>query len=267
MQKQQLLQIDEVGQRPTTPASKSPALGPATPTPTSPWRPIQPSPRQDINLAVLSEADGRTLSTKPPARPQMRTTMTMRQTVSGTPQIDKSQLTQCQQPRSVSTPMMAPFSKPAPPQIQSIRHTPAPASTSLSYTAQSSMTDILLQQQTEKTAVKEAVAKRSLQDIQQQQEFEEWFDSESRRVQEEEAQASAVAATASKDGRGKRGRGGGAHRRGSGRGGTKVVDEVHSTSPTRGRRGSTQRLGSEPARGSTANLRGKGRGVPRAGPG
>jgi len=38
------------------------------------------------------------------------------------------------------------------------------------------MSDILLQQQTEKTAVKEAVAKRSLQEIQQQQEFEEWFD-------------------------------------------------------------------------------------------
>jgi hypothetical protein len=37
------------------------------------------------------------------------------------------------------------------------------------------MTDILRRQQAEKAAVKEAVAKWSLQEIQQQQEFEEWL--------------------------------------------------------------------------------------------
>jgi hypothetical protein len=105
------------------------------------------------------------------------------------------------------------------------------------------MTDILLQQQTEKTAVKEAVAKHSLQEIQQQQEFEEWFDSESRRVQEEEAQATAAAAAtamaASRDARGKRGRGRGGQRRASGRGGAKATEGRRScVSPTDGRRGS-----------------------------
>jgi hypothetical protein len=127
------------------------------------------------------------------------------------------------------------------------------------------MSDILFQQQTEKMAVKEAVAKRSLQDIQQQQEFEEWFDSESRRVQEEEAQATAAAATAARDGRGKRGRGRG-HRRGIGRGGTKAGDESYSTSPTTDRIGSAHRQDSQPGRGSAPSLRGRGRASRRGGP-
>jgi inhibitor of Bruton tyrosine kinase len=80
------------------------------------------------------------------------------------------------------------------------------------------MSDILIQQQTEKTAVKEAVAKRSLQETQQRQEFEEWLDNESRQAQEEEAQATASTAAALRDGRDKRGRGRG-RRRGTERGG------------------------------------------------
>jgi hypothetical protein len=265
MQKQQFLQKDDDGEAPTISAPKSPAL--ATSTPTSPWRPIQPIPKPDLNQPISSEVDHPMVSTKPPVRPLMKTTMTMRQTVAGTPPIDKSQSASSKQMRSVSTPTMTPFSKPAPPQIQSIRHTPAPASTSLSYTAQSSMTDILLQQQTEKTAVKEAVAKRSLQEIQQQQEFEEWFDSESRRVQEEEAQATAAATAASRDGKDRRGRGRGGHKRGSDRGGTKPVDERPKASLTSDRKGSEHRQGSELARGGAPSLRGRGRGARRAGPG
>jgi inhibitor of Bruton tyrosine kinase len=126
------------------------------------------------------------------------------------------------------------------------------------------MSDILLQQQTEKMAVKEAVAKRSLQEIQQQQEFEEWFDSESRRVQEEEAQATAAAATATRDGRGKRGRGRG-NRRGIGRGGTKAGDENYSTSPTTDRTGSAHGQDSQPGRGNAPSLKGKGRAFRRGG--
>ena len=114
-------------------------------------------------------------------------------------------------------------------------------------------------------AVKEAVAKRSLQEIQQQQEFEEWFDSESRRVQEEEAQATAAAATAARDGRGKRGRGRG-HKRGIGRGGTKAGDESYSTSPTTDRTGSAHRQDSKPGKGNAPSLRGRGRASRRGGP-
>lgn len=101
--------------------------------------------------------------------------------------------------------------QPTAPQIQSIRHSPVVSRTSSLTDARSSMAEILAQQQTEKAAIKEAVAKRSLQEIQQEQEFQEWWDNESRRVQEEEAQA---AATSSRYGKGGRGQGG--NRRGVG---------------------------------------------------
>ncbi|KAG9251307.1 BTB domain and ankyrin repeat-containing protein [Emericellopsis atlantica] len=50
-----------------------------------------------------------------------------------------------------------------------------------------SMSDIIGQQAREQQKAKEAVAKRSLQEIQQEQEFQAWWDQESRRAQEEEA--------------------------------------------------------------------------------
>lgn len=50
-----------------------------------------------------------------------------------------------------------------------------------------SMVDIIGQQKREQELAKEAVAKRSLQEIQQEQAFQEWWDLESRRAQEEEA--------------------------------------------------------------------------------
>ena len=106
-----------------------------------------------------------------------------------------------------------------------------------------------------------------IQEIQQQQEFEEWFDSESRRVQEEEAQATAAATAASRDGKDRRGRGRGGHKRGSDRGGTKPVDERPKASLTSDRKGSEHRQGSELARGGAPSLRGRGRGARRAGPG
>ncbi|CAJ2505099.1 Uu.00g124930.m01.CDS01 [Anthostomella pinea] len=49
------------------------------------------------------------------------------------------------------------------------------------------LADIVAQQKREQESVKEAVAKRSLQEIQQEQAFQEWWDQESRRMQEEEA--------------------------------------------------------------------------------
>jgi hypothetical protein len=262
MQKQQASQNDQACQSPVTPASKPQAL--AASAPTSPWRPIRPSSTPDLARPLSSEADHSTLPATQTFRPPRRSTMTMRQTVAGAPPTDKSQSISSPKHRGVDTPMIGSAAKPAPPQIQSIRHTPATASRSLTYTAQNSMTDILLQQQTEKMAVKEAVAKRSLQEIQQQQEFEEWFDSESRRVQEEEAQATAAAAVASRDGRGKHGRGSGGHKRGSGRGGAKAPEDTFSVSPTDGRRGRAQRHASFSVRGDSF-LRGRGKAAPSPG--
>ncbi|OBT61833.1 hypothetical protein VE03_08826 [Pseudogymnoascus sp. 23342-1-I1] len=91
-------------------------------------------------------------------------------------------------------------------------------------TLQLSMSDIIGQQKREQDLVKEAVAKRSLQEIQEEQAFQEWWDKESRRAQEEETVRSEPAPSTPKKGssrgRGKRGRGGGG---GGGRGASSMA--------------------------------------------
>ena len=115
--------------------------------------------------------------------------------------------------------------------MQSVRHNPPV----IEPTLQLSMSDILYQQQTEKDIIKEAAAKRSLQEIQEEQAFQEWWDEESRKVREEEEQAARPAA---RDGRGARGKArGGSRGRGRGRG------------KARGDGGSTARGGSKVAGG------------------
>jgi inhibitor of Bruton tyrosine kinase len=52
---------------------------------------------------------------------------------------------------------------------------------------QLAMVDIIGQQKREQDLIKEAVAKRSLQEIQEEQAFQEWWDKESQKAQEEEA--------------------------------------------------------------------------------
>ncbi|KAG6005174.1 hypothetical protein E4U21_000366 [Claviceps maximensis] len=76
----------------------------------------------------------------------------------------------------------------------------------------SSMADIIGQQQLEQQRVKEAVAKRSLQEIQEEQAFQEWWDQESRRMQEEEARKQARVGKQ----REQNGGSGSGHRRGGG---------------------------------------------------
>ena len=71
---------------------------------------------------------------------------------------------------------------PKSPTIQSIRHLPQ---SSAEPSLQLSMTDILSQQQTEKQIIKDASAKRSLQEIQQEQAFQEWWDQESAKMKME----------------------------------------------------------------------------------
>ncbi|KAK3303237.1 uncharacterized protein B0T15DRAFT_267979 [Chaetomium strumarium] len=79
-----------------------------------------------------------------------------------------------------------------------------------------SMQDIMGQQTRDKQQVKEAVAKRPLQEIQQEQAFQEWWDAESRRMQEEERRRMERAGRNEREDNGRRGRRGG---RGKGRGG------------------------------------------------
>lgn len=85
--------------------------------------------------------------------------------------------------------------------IQSIHHQLSSAEPSLHL----SMADILEQQQTEKEIFREAVAKRNLQEIQEEQAFQEWWDAESRKVRSDEASRKEA-------GEGERGRGRGRSR-------------------------------------------------------
>jgi hypothetical protein len=87
---------------------------------------------------------------------------------------------------------------------------------------QLSMADIIGQQRREQEVIKEAVAKKSLQEIQEEQAFQEWWDQESRRAQEEEAARANGPASISRGGKagGGRGTGGNRGRRGRGRGDT-----------------------------------------------
>ncbi|KIW62974.1 hypothetical protein PV04_09858 [Phialophora macrospora] len=171
--------------------------------PSSPWQAIAKSPK----IESLPTSSARIEADK---QAHVKQPIAIRQTVAGASCTSLSP----KEPTGGGNPpgLTPPSSKPAAPQIQSIRHTPVPTRGS-AVDARTSMAEILAQQQFEKTAVKEAVAKRSLQEIQQEQEFQEWWDNESKRVQEEEAQATAAAGR-----RGKGGRGRGGPRRGGGRG-------------------------------------------------
>jgi hypothetical protein len=100
---------------------------------------------------------------------------------------------------------------------------------------QLSMADIIGQQRREQDLIKEAVAKRSLQEIQEEQAFQEWWDQESRRTQEEEAMKARSSGAAS-----------GAVSGGSG--------------GTRGKGGKRGRAGGQKGKGDSSQGRGKGRG-------
>ncbi|KAI1338432.1 BTB/POZ domain-containing protein [Xylariaceae sp. FL0016] len=120
------------------------------------------------------------------------------------------------------------------------------------------LADIIGQQQREQQMHKEAVAKRSLQEIQEEQAFQEWWDQESRRTQEEEARR-----TARDEGKGnkekKKGRG-----RGKPRGPRDVVGTkgIPADVGAGGSVGNGGRQGGVPATstGGSTSARGKGRG-------
>ncbi|KAJ9628354.1 hypothetical protein H2204_009329 [Knufia peltigerae] len=234
---QQMIKDEEAKTSHSTAALKDPkAKAP------SPWQTLaQPSnPAAPAGSAITDGVVGN--ERKIPARPAM----TMRQTVAGS--VPASNADDQTAKSGAGPPQLASSPKSVAPQIQSIRHTPLPSRVNSAIDARTSMTEILAQQQFEKTAVKEAVAKRSLQDIQQEQEFQQWWDNESRRVQEE-AQSHVAAGH-----RGKSGRGRGGQRRGSGKGRA-------SAGPEAGGREKTVSAASSTVRGDFGSGRGSGRGT------
>ncbi|KAH7068611.1 hypothetical protein FB567DRAFT_246993 [Paraphoma chrysanthemicola] len=74
------------------------------------------------------------------------------------------------------------------PTPHSVRHIPLPQHDPTSPSQNLSMMEILSLQEAEKSSIRDAAAKRSLQEIQQEQEFQAWWDEESKRVVQEEEQ-------------------------------------------------------------------------------
>ncbi|KAG9242107.1 hypothetical protein BJ878DRAFT_544573 [Calycina marina] len=105
-------------------------------------------------------------------------------------------------------------SSPLIPHSKSYNTPPGKAETSL----QLSISDIIVQQRREQEIIKEASAKRSLQEIQEEQAFQEWWDQESKRAQEEEAARAIAATSTGRSGKSARGKGASRGRGGRGRG-------------------------------------------------
>jgi hypothetical protein len=212
--------------------------------PPSPWQVANIGPKVSLKDVINSNPKGSSsgLSVKLPESPLAVRNLNRPRTASPDTRFAGQQrktsstsMPKATQLSSSSTTSLNPSFQP-----QSARPTPLiPHSKSYSATPvnsepslQLSMADIIGQQKLEQDIIKEAVAKRSLQEIQEEQAFQEWWDQESRRAQEEEAareKNSSSSATAhggglAKVGKGKRGRGGGAQRgrgdavRGRGRG-------------------------------------------------
>ncbi|KAI7318684.1 hypothetical protein KC315_g9982 [Hortaea werneckii] len=156
----------------------------ANPKPGQAQKPVI-GPSGQSNMPARGMSDSKLLNTASPEQPRLSPSR--------------------QQSTQLPTPAQAANSKPIP---QSIRHQPQ-AEPILGL----SMSEIVAQEELAKEELKAAVAKRDLQDIQAEQEFQEWWEKESARVQEAEARNSAPASKGPKKrhhGRGGRsGRGGG----------------------------------------------------------
>lgn len=103
-----------------------------------------------------------------------------------------------------------------------------------------SMEDIIGLQRREQEVIADAVKKRSLQEIQEEQAFQEWWDAESRRAREEEEAVASAKASSAKTGGGSANRGkssGGRGKGGRGRGGGEASKTRGGGEVARGRGG------------------------------
>ena len=220
--KKQLQQQQQLSNLQPEPATSNETVD-SSPTPTSSssaWQTAHTKPR--VSLQDIFAGDSSSTPSGPAVSPQRRppphVPLTMRQTVPGnaasqtkapTPNPPLRSLSSGPQnttPARQSRPSL-PFASQSTPDSKliprSIRHTSLPVEPSLNL----SMADILSQQQTEKDIIHEAAtAKRSLQEIQEEQAFQEWWDQESRKVQEEEERGKGVEKRGREKSRG-RGRG------------------------------------------------------------
>lgn len=189
------------------------------------------SPWQAMSHRKTSGDTAATPSTPPrgsraPSTPQL----TMRQTIANR-SVPPKQKEQEQSPQSSrgATTSHSSQNRPTPssergmsastapiPTPHSIRHIPLPSQSPTSPSQHLSLTEILSIQQAEKDYIRDAAAKRSLQEIQQEQEFQEWWDQESKRVMQEEEQRKRAEERAARGGK-SRGKGRGGKPKGKGK--------------------------------------------------
>ena len=150
----------------------------------APWKAASPAPKTSLKDAMASESRmprAVSANAKPLVASETTPKSTPRRTASPDTRFPG-------QGRTNSSPAgmagsAGQVKKPLVPHSKSYKTTAPKAEPTLGL----SMADIIGQQRREQELVKEAVAKRSLQEIQQEQAFQEWWDQESRRAQEEEA--------------------------------------------------------------------------------
>jgi hypothetical protein len=196
------------------------AAQPAPPT-VSPWQAAssyrKPSANQIFAPSAATSPPQQPLSqpSPQPARTTSTPQLTMRQTIAKGKGKGKDKEAGGQDASSPSRPAasergMSVSNTPIPVPM-SVRHIPLPSHSPTSPSQHLSMMEILSLQEAEKTSIRDAAAKRSLEEIQQEQEFQQWWEAESKRAIEEEEQAKRAAERATRaaaKGRSK-GRGGG----------------------------------------------------------
>ncbi|KAF4989335.1 hypothetical protein FGRMN_9177 [Fusarium graminum] len=175
----------------------------------APWKAASPGPKMSLKEAISVESKmpkGVSANAKPLVASETKGKLATRRTASPDTRFPGQGRTNSS-PAIVAGPSTEQPRKPLVPHSKSY-FTPA---TKAEPTLGFSLEDIIGQQRREQEAVKEAVAKRSLEEIQQEQAFQEWWDQESRRAQEEEE-----ARRKQKDGREKDAKGAKKSRRGRG---------------------------------------------------
>ncbi|KAJ5669563.1 hypothetical protein N7462_010633 [Penicillium macrosclerotiorum] len=198
---QQQMQDKLAAEQQAADARKNPWQLPSPATPTT-------TPTTPGKVPITVPSSGSSTPVSESGNVSQKPAMTLRQTVAGTPpprskpvatpipsQSRSVSSTQVQSPSKSKpsppgppTPSQQSLPKSPQPAIQSIRHIPRPDPYTLDSRSPShgslSLATILLQQQSEKDEIREAAtAKHNLEEIQAEQEFQQWWDQESKRVQ------------------------------------------------------------------------------------
>jgi hypothetical protein len=214
-ERKRLQQAQQLG----TPFEKPQAASPVV----SPWQAA--SHRKPSTTPVVAPAPQPSPKASPqPSRAPSTPQLTMRQTIAnngaGSKQKGKRSTSQATTEAAGTASLKRPaanergmsVSTDPIPTPRSVRHIPLPQHSPTSPSQNLSMMEILSLQEAEKTSIRDAAAKRSLQEIQQEQEFQAWWDEETKRVTQEEEQrkraeerAARTAARGRSKGRGGRG--------------------------------------------------------------